>query len=77
MPITSWLSSFTLERMALGTDRASSVVGNGVTRPSGAAADWERNVDIAFVGRLIDEKRADLIVEAVGRPATGAAPSAA
>ena len=60
------VSPFTLERMALGTDRASSVVGNGVTRPSGAAADGERNVDIAFVGRLIDEKRADLIVEAVG-----------
>lgn len=59
------VSPFTLERMKLSPSRASSVIGNGVDAPVADTDRADREVDVAFVGRLIDEKRADLIVDAI------------
>jgi glycosyltransferase involved in cell wall biosynthesis len=62
------VSPFTAARMADRAPRrgATDIVGNGVDSRaiSSARPDTERS-DVIFVGRLIDEKRADLLVRAV------------
>lgn len=62
------VSPFTARRMAGRGDGAHGieVVGNGVdlAEMSGAAVDDQRS-DLIYVGRLIDEKRVDLLIHAV------------
>jgi len=64
--VTVPVSEFTARRMGRSLEDRGQIVGNGVdlgairaTRRAG------RRVDVVFVGRLIDEKRVDLLLEAV------------
>jgi glycosyltransferase involved in cell wall biosynthesis len=60
------VSAFTARRMGLAADDDDRIVGNGVDlgaiRTTRRAA---RRADVIFVGRLIDEKRVDLLLEAI------------
>jgi L-malate glycosyltransferase len=57
------VSDFTLRRMGRAVTDRDRVVPNGVTTVSEAPV--ERLVDVAYVGRLIDEKRLDLLIAAI------------
>jgi glycosyltransferase involved in cell wall biosynthesis len=61
------VSPFTAERMGLASERDQDlVVGNGVELDAiRRARRHAAKVDLAFVGRLIDEKRVDLLLEAM------------
>lgn len=64
--VTVPVSEFTAERMGLRAGAASRIVGNGVNlRAIRAARRAGDRTDLIFVGRLIDEKRVDLLLEAV------------
>jgi glycosyltransferase involved in cell wall biosynthesis len=60
------VSSFTAQRMGMSHEQQDMIVGNGVDLQSirGARRD-RRVVDLVFVGRLIDEKRVDLLLGAI------------
>jgi len=63
------VSAFTARRMSAAqrTSGTIDVVGNGVDHAAMADAAPERvRSDLVFVGRLIDEKRVDLLIRAVG-----------
>ena len=60
------VSDFTARAMAMADDPRLAVVGNGVDIEAIASAEpMPDGAEIAFVGRLIDEKRVDLLLEAV------------
>jgi glycosyltransferase involved in cell wall biosynthesis len=61
------VSPFTAERMGLADDLAhDTIVGNGVELDAIRRARRDRHgTDLVFVGRLIDEKRVDLLLEAM------------
>ena len=60
------VSDFTARAMAMVDDPRLAVVGNGVDIEAIASAEpMPDGAEIAFVGRLIDEKRVDLLLEAV------------
>jgi glycosyltransferase involved in cell wall biosynthesis len=60
------VSGFTARRMGLSDDPRLSVVGNGVTlREIDAEPAMTGAADVVYVGRLIDEKRVDLLVDAM------------
>jgi L-malate glycosyltransferase len=60
------VSGFTARRMGLSDDPRVSVVGNGVTlREIDAEPAMTGAADVVYVGRLIDEKRVDLLVDAM------------
>lgn len=60
------VSSFTAQRMGMSHERQDMIVGNGVDLQAirGTRRD-RRVVDVIFVGRLIDEKRVDLLLGAI------------
>jgi glycosyltransferase involved in cell wall biosynthesis len=58
-------SPFTIRRMGRSPSDRRHVVPNGVEE--GERPVVERLVDVAYVGRLIDEKRVDLLIDAVAR----------
>ena len=57
------VSEFTMARIGRAAAPNRRVIPNGVGVPP--RVEVERLVDVAFVGRLIDEKRADLLIDAV------------
>jgi L-malate glycosyltransferase len=60
------VSEFTAARMGSASDQAGQVVGNGVDLDAiRAARRAAKPVDVVYVGRLIDEKRVDLLLEAI------------
>jgi L-malate glycosyltransferase len=60
------VSGFTADRMGLSDDPRLSVVGNGVALREIDAEPAVRNAaDLVYVGRLIDEKRVDLLLDAM------------
>jgi glycosyltransferase involved in cell wall biosynthesis len=60
------VSEFTARRMGLSDDRRLAVVGNGVAlREIEAEPAVADAADIIYVGRLIDEKRVDLLLDAM------------
>lgn len=62
------VSAFTLRRMGLEASRRSWVVPNGVdmsARTGPRAAERGASWDVAFIGRLIDEKRVDRVLDAI------------
>jgi L-malate glycosyltransferase len=60
------VSAFTAGRMGLNATDENLIVGNGVDLEAiRAARRGSSRVDIVFVGRLIDEKRVDLLLEAI------------
>jgi len=60
------VSAFTARRMGLsGMDPRVSVVGNGVAIDAIQAAPRQQQVDVIYLGRLIDEKRVDLLLHAI------------
>jgi L-malate glycosyltransferase len=60
------VSAFTAARMGSASDLAGQVVGNGVDLDAiRAARRAAKPVDVVYVGRLIDEKRVDLLLEAI------------
>lgn len=62
------VSPFTARRMGLaGDDPRLRIVGNGLPLDAiGEAADAADAFDVLYVGRLIDEKRVDLLLDAIG-----------
>jgi glycosyltransferase involved in cell wall biosynthesis len=64
--VTVPVSAFTAHRMGLPSDAAAPVVGNGVDLPKiRAARRAPDRYDVVHVGRLIDEKRVDVLLEAI------------
>ena len=61
------VSPYTARRMGVSADPRVRIVGNGVAIDAIDAAPRQRNVDVIFVGRLIDEKRVDLFLQAIAR----------
>ena len=60
------VSAFTARRMGLSeADPRVSVVGNGVAIDAIQAALRQPKVDVIYLGRLIDEKRVDLLLHAI------------
>jgi glycosyltransferase involved in cell wall biosynthesis len=59
------VSDFTARRMGMADDPRLTVVGNGVPLSEIEAAPTGERVDVLFVGRLIEDKRVDLLLEAV------------
>jgi L-malate glycosyltransferase len=59
------VSDFTAERIAKSGDGRLTVVGNGVTLGGHRVARQVSAPEVVYVGRLIDEKRVDLLVDAV------------
>ncbi len=60
------VSAFTAEAMGMADDPRVEVVGNGVDVASLTRRTTARErTDLVFVGRLIDEKRVDLLIDAV------------
>ncbi|MEX1157067.1 MAG: glycosyltransferase family 4 protein [Chloroflexota bacterium] len=64
--VTVPVSEFTARRMGLPPESSDWIVGNGVDLDAinGTRRSAER-VDVVFVGRLIDEKRVDLLLDAI------------
>lgn len=64
--VTVPVSEFTAERMGLPAGGERQIVGNGVDLDAiRAARRAGKRIDVLFVGRLIDEKRVDLLLEAI------------
>jgi glycosyltransferase involved in cell wall biosynthesis len=64
--LTVPVSAFTAGRMGFPAESAGQIVGNGVDLDAiHAARRSSKPVDVVFVGRLIDEKRVDLLLEAI------------
>ena len=61
------VSAFTADRLGQDRSDAMSVVPNGVAAAEIAACSATAASDILFVGRLIDEKRVDLLLYAIAR----------
>lgn len=61
------VSEFTARAMGIATDRRVEIVPNGVDLAAiDAATPADEVTDLLFLGRLIDEKRVDLLLETVG-----------
>jgi glycosyltransferase involved in cell wall biosynthesis len=64
--VTVPVSEFTAHRMALPVSEEGQIVGNGVDLDAiRATRRAAKRIDVVFVGRLIDEKRVDLLLEAI------------
>ena len=63
------VSPFTLRRMGMEESDRNRVVPNGVRSSADstltAATHAERSVDVVYIGRLIDEKRVDVLIDAI------------
>jgi glycosyltransferase involved in cell wall biosynthesis len=69
--VTVPVSEFTARRMGLPAGDEGRIVGNGVDLDAiRATRRSTKRVDVVFVGRLIDEKRVDLLLEAIHALAT-------
>ncbi|MDP9467480.1 MAG: glycosyltransferase family 4 protein [Chloroflexota bacterium] len=64
--VTVPVSEFTAHRMGLPAAEEATIVGNGVDLDAiRATRRASKPVEVVFVGRLIDEKRVDLLLEAI------------
>ncbi|MDH4335029.1 MAG: glycosyltransferase family 4 protein, partial [Chloroflexota bacterium] len=64
--VTVPVSEFTARRMGLPSESSDWIVGNGVHLDAiNGTRRTAKRVDVVFVGRLIDEKRVDLLLDAI------------